>query len=167
MTEKQTAMEQHIHVLSTGVRVHLGTVSLAALTDAQRHIQQPPIPKSVNPETGKEEENPEHPDYLAAVEQANLERADAVMETLAIFGVELVDDLPDDDKWLRRLQLLERRGRLSLKGFNLEDDVDLEFLFIKYIALALSDWTVLFESAGMGEAVVSEMMDAFGEVAGE
>jgi len=163
MSEEQTTMEQHIHVLSTGIRVHLGTVSLAAITDAQKRVEQPLVPKVFNKETGQEEEDREHPDYLAAIENANMERADAVMETLALFAVELVDELPDDDKWLRRLKLLERRGRLSLEGFNLEDDVDLEFLFTKYVALSLPDWTLLFQQAGVGEDVVSEMMEALTE----
>ena len=167
MSEKQTIMEKHVHVLSTGVRVRLGTVSLAAITDAQKRIQQPPIPRTVNQETGQEEADPQHPDYLAACELANMERADAVMETLALFGIDLIDGLPEDDRWLRRLKLLERRGRLDLAGFDLEDDVDLEFLFTKYVALSLPDWTQLFKSAGVGEGVVTEMMESFGEGVGE
>ena len=167
MSDEQTTMEQHIHTLSTGVRVHLGTVSLAAITEAQKNVKQPLVPKVLNKETGREEEDQEHPDYLAAIENANMERADAMMEILALFAIDLVDGLPDDDKWLRKLKLLERRGRLSLEGFNLEDDADLEFLFTKFVALSLPDWTLLFQQAGMGEGVVSEMMDAFAEGVGE
>jgi len=167
MTEEQSTMEQHIHTLSTGVRVHLGAISLATLTDAQKRIEQPPIPKVLNPETGREEEDREHPDYLVARERADMERANAVMETLALFAVELVDGLPQDDRWLKKLRLLERRGRLDLAGFDLEDSVDLEFLFTKYVALSLPDWTTLFQLAGMEETVASEMMNALGEVSRE
>jgi len=167
MTEEQTTMEQHIHVLSTGIRVHLGTVSLAAITDALKRIEQPPIPKILNEETGREEEDRKHPDYLAALDRTNMERAAVMMEVLALFGVELVDELPDDGKWLKRLELLERRGRLSLEGFNLEDKVDLEFLFTKYVAMSLPDWTQMLNSVGMGEDVVMEMMEAFAEMTGE
>jgi hypothetical protein len=167
MLEEQTTMEQHIHTLSTGVRVRLGTVSLAAITDAQKRIQQPPVPRIMNQETGREEEDAEHPDYLAACELANMDRADAVMETLALFGIDLIDPLPEDGKWIRKLKLLEKRGRVDLGDFDLEDDVNLEFLYIKYVALSLPDWTQLFRSAGMEEGVVAEMMEAFAAGAGE
>jgi len=167
MTEEQSTMEQHIHVLSTGVRVHLGTVSLAALTDALKRIEQPSVPKVLNQETGREEEDREHPDYLAALDRANMERAVVMMDVLALFAVDLVDGLPENDRWLKRLQLLERRGRLDLTNFNLEDTVDLEFLFTKYVALSLPDWTEILSTAGMGEDVVMEMVEAFAEMIGE
>lgn len=141
--------------LSTGVIVKLGNVSPATLTDAQSRIEYPPIPIWFNPDKDREEENPQHPDYIAACNHIDQLRAVALMDTLALLGIELVEGLPEDDKWLRQLKQLDRFGHIDLSGFDLEDDLDQEFLYKKHIALGQTDWQLMFQLAGVDEAAVA------------
>jgi len=99
----------------------------------------PPVPVVWIEAKEREEENPNDPRYIEAVEEVQRKRADAIFDALCTFGVELVDGLPEDEKWIKRLKLLERRGSLNLSGFDLNDDFDLEFLYKRYVAVAGTD----------------------------
>ena len=129
--------------LSTGVRVRLHPVSSHLVDDLKGAIEDPPVPVVFIEAKGREEENPNDPAYLQAIERANQKRGEAVLDAIYLFGVELADGLPEDDAWLRRLRMLEKRGHLSLDGFDLQDEFDLEFLFKKYVAVAGADLDIM------------------------
>ena len=90
-----------IHVLSTGIRVKLSSVSGTLIDDLRAAIEDPPIPVVYIDEKSREEENPNDPAYLAAVEEANRRRGVAMLDAIMIFGMELVDGMPKDDVWSR------------------------------------------------------------------
>ena len=125
--------------LSTGVVVRLHPVSSSLVEEMKAAIEMPKVPVVYIEEKEREEENPNDPRYIEAVEEVNRKRADAIFDALCTFGVELVDGLPEDGLWIKKLKLLERRGALDLSGFNLEDEFDLEFLYKRYVAVAGTD----------------------------
>ena len=125
--------------LSTGVRVRLHPVSSSLVEEMKGAIKMPPVPKVWIEAKEREEENPNDPRYLDEVAEVERKRADAIFDALCTFGVELLDGLPEDGTWLRKLKLLEKRGALDLSGFDLEDDFDLEFLYKRYVAVAGTD----------------------------
>lgn len=131
--------ESTIVTLSTGVVVELHPVSSSLVEEMKAAIEMPPVPVVWIEEKEREEENPNDPRYIEAVEEVQRKRADSIFDALCTFGVELVDGLPEDDVWLKKLKLLERRGALNLSGFNLEDEFDLEFLYKRYVAVAGTD----------------------------
>lgn len=135
--------EDALVTLSTGVRVRLHPVSGSLVEDLKAAIPDPPVPVVWIEAKEREEENPNDPRYLAAVEKTRQERGDAVLDALIMFGVELVDGLPEDDTWLKKLRLLEKVRQLDLSGFNLKDDFDLEFLYKRYVAVAGADLQML------------------------
>lgn len=141
MVEAEAGPElpQGIVELSTGVRVRLHPVSSHLVDDLKQAVEDPPVPMVFIEAKGREEENPTDPQYLADVERANQKRGEAVLDAVYLFGIELVDGLPEDDVWLKRLRWLEKRERISLDGFDLEDDFDLDFLYKKYVAVAGAD----------------------------
>jgi hypothetical protein len=129
--------------LSTGVVVRLKPVSSSLVEEMRNAIDMPEVPKVWIEAKEREEENPNDPRYIAAIEETNSKRAEAVFDALCIFGVELVDGLPEDDSWIKQLRLLERRGSMDLSGFDLKDEFDLEFLYKRYVAIAGADLNLI------------------------
>ena len=131
--------ESTIVTLSTGVVVQLHPVSSSLVEEMKAAIKMPPVPVVWIEAKEREEENPNDPRYIEACEEVQRKRADAIFDALCTFGVELVDGLPEDDTWIKKLRFLERRGTLDLSGFNLTDEFDLEFLYKRYVAVAGTD----------------------------
>ena len=156
----------NIHTLSTGVRVRVSQVNPATLTDIQMRIQNPSVPtRVVAGEFGafsEGEPNPEHPDYVAECQLKDMERASAMMDVIAMLCVELVDGLPKDDRWVKKLRLLSKIGQLDLSGFDLDDEDDREFLYKKHIAPSTEDWVTLFKLARVPQEVTAQMESAAG-----
>ena len=145
-TAKRLASGQgdtEIVTLSTGVVVRLKPVSSSLVEEMKAAIPMPDVPVVWIEAKEREEENPNDPRYIEAVEEVNRKRADAIFDALCTFGVELVDGLPEDDLWLKKLKLLSTRGSLDLSGFDLEDDFVLEFLYKRYVAVAGTDLQVI------------------------
>jgi hypothetical protein len=130
---------EDVFTLSTGVVVRLHPVSSSLVEEMKGAVKMPDVPKVWIEAKEREEENPNDPQYIEQVEACTAKRADAIFDALCMFGVELVDGLPDDDSWLKKLRMLERRGRMDLSGFDLDDEFDLEFLYKRYVAVAGAD----------------------------
>ena len=129
--------------LSTGVVVRLKPVSSSLVEEMKGSIKMPPVPKVWIEAKEREEENPNDPRYIEQVEEVNSKRSDAIFDALCMFGVELVDGLPEDDTWTKRLKMLERRGHLDLSDFDLKDDFDLKFLYKRFVAVAGADLNLI------------------------
>ena len=162
---KRIASEQGdgtvVVTLSTGVRVRLSPVSSSLVEDMKLVIKLPPVPVVWIESKEREEENPNDPRYIEAMNEAQVLRSDAIFDALCTFGVELVDGLPEDDLWLRKLKLLEKRGRMDLSGFDLEDDFDLEFLYKRYVAVAGADLAIIGGLHGMRPLEVARQRATF------
>lgn len=130
-------------VLSTGIRVRLNPVSSALVEEIKSSVPMPDVPKVYIKEKEREEENPNDPAYIEAVEVANAKRSDAMFDALVLFGIELVDGLPEDDLWLKKLRRLERKGHLDFSGLDLDDEFDLEYLYKRYVAVAGADLSIV------------------------
>ena len=123
--EQRKADEPVVVTLITGAKATLLPVPPSLVQDVQVRIKDPPVPKFFNEDKGREEENPNHPSYLAALEQAESERVQATLNATIMFGVELEEGFEIDEKWVKKLKML---------GFEIdEDDPDaLEFAYKKY-----------------------------------
>jgi hypothetical protein len=97
-------------------------------------IREPEVPVWHNEDKGRDEPNPSDPEYLAAIEEAERLRGIASIDTMALFGID-IDGLPDDDKWLKKLTLMEKRGLLDLSDYDLEDEEEKEFVYKRFVAL--------------------------------
>lgn len=153
--------------LSTGYLAEISPVSLSILNDVQLAIEMPKVPTFMNEEKGRVEENPNHPDYLKAVEECEQRRNLAAADAMIMFGVQLVDRegnhyaYDDDVRWLKKLQHFQRMGILKLDDYDLEDDFDLEFLFKKYIAVGAGDIMTIGKMSGVDEEAVQEAQASF------
>lgn len=159
--KEREAAGQEVITFSTGVRVRLHPVAASLITDVTGRIEDPPVPKWFNPDKEREEENPSDPAYTRALQQADMKRGLAAVDAMVLFGVELVDGLPEDTGWLRNLRHMERLGHLNLSGYDLEDEIDLEFLYKRYIAVASPDLQRVMTLSGLRQEDVARAERSF------
>lgn len=126
-------------LLSTGVRARLKSVSATLIDSVTSRIVDPPIPRVYIEEKGREMANPDDPDYQAALAENQRLRGLAALDAIIMFGVELADPVPADGKWLERLRFMEKRGLLSLAEYNLDDPMELEFVYKRLVAVSPAD----------------------------
>jgi hypothetical protein len=89
--------------LGSGAQIETRVVSGLDLRRAQLRIPDPPVPKSYIRSRDTWEDNPMHPDYLAAQKRVAIQRAEIVGLELVRIGCTLLTPLPPDDGWLRRI----------------------------------------------------------------
>lgn len=126
-----------------GVRARLVQVPEGVLEDAERRIPEPVIPVIKDEAEGTEFENPNDPAYLREVEQYRLKQGIAAIEAMCLFGVELLNELPADNTWRKKLQYLEKRGHIDLAWVDWDDPMELEFVFLRYAFLTVDDITYI------------------------
>ena len=122
---------------------------------------EPRVPMWYNPDKEREEPNPNHPDYLEAVERYEREQYGITFDCYAMFGVELVGGLPEDDGWLKKLKLMQRLGRLDLSAYDLEDDIDLEFVYKRHFAMGNEDYVAVGLISGINPEEVRRAARGF------
>jgi hypothetical protein len=151
------------HVLSTGVRVRLSPVSMTLLQETQQAIPDPEVPMWENVDKGTFEPNPDHPDYLKALNKADVDRNRAALDTMIMFGVELLDGIPDDG-WVDKLRFSKRLGisTVDVDDFDLESDIEKKYLYTRYVAVSTKDMvTVMNACAGVSEEEVAAAVRSF------
>ena len=151
----------NVITLSTGIKAILRPVSASLLQDVMSRIVDPAEPWIMNEEKGRKEIDPYDADYLATIAKNNQERARASMDAMAMFGIELIDGLPEDDAWLKRLRQFERLGYLDLKQFDLEEAIDQEFLYKRYIALGNQDLMAIGQMSGIRQGDIEKAEASF------
>ena len=148
-------------VLSTGIRVKLCPVSSSLVEELRSSVKMPDVPVVYIEAKDREEENPNDPIYIGLVQEAMRKQSDAMLDALILFGIELLDGLPDDNGWLDRLKFIEKRGTLDLSGFDLSNDFDLEFLYKRYVAVAGADLSMISQLHGFRPLEVARARKMF------
>lgn len=152
--------------LSTGHRAYLAAVSASIIDEATSKVQYPDVPTYYIEQKDKHEPNPNDESYIKACAEVDQKRALAGVDAMIMFGLELIDedDQPlviESGRWLKRLQLLERMGNISLSVFDLDSEVDLEFLYKKYVAVAATDIGKIAAASGVSEEDVEQAQESF------
>lgn len=127
--------------LDNGVRVKVHAVPAALIDDVTRNIPTPDVPVWHNAEMERDEPNPNDPAYQKALAEADRLRATAMIDACVIFGIELLDGVPDGDGWLTNLKFLEKRGQIDLSGYDLEDPLEREFVYKRFVVAPI--WLIM------------------------
>jgi hypothetical protein len=143
-----------------GVNVRLVAVPVGLIQDAQSRLKIPKVPTFFNDSKGREEENPVDPDYLMKVDKYNEDRGIAALDTMLMFGIE-IDGLPENDSWLKKIKWLHKRGTLDLSAVDFDDEIDLEFLFKKYVVGTRDVITDISKIAGVGREAIAQAKAGF------
>ncbi len=146
--------------LTTGVIGRIVPIGASLIDDVVASIPDPKIPTFFNEDKQREEENPTDPAYLEALAATQRKRAIAAMETLLLFGLEL-QEIPPDESWLPRLRYMEKRGHISLEGYDLDDPLEKELLYKKYVAVGTADLIKIGQHAGLNSRDVKEEASRF------
>jgi len=160
--------EVAIVTLSTGYRAKLSAVSASLIGDVTSMIKNPPVPTWHNEDKDRDEPNPGDPSYIVALADTERRRGEAAMDALIMFGVELIDPIPEDGKWLKKLKFMEKRGLLLLSAYDMNDPDDVEFLFKRYIAVSADDLITVGKFSGIrGDDVTSAEASFRGNAGGD
>lgn len=165
-TAKDTNDENQVVMLSTGIKAILHPVSARLLQSVMSRISEPQVPILMNEEKGRKEEDPFDADYLKAKAETNQKKAAASLDTFAMFGIELVDGLPESNEWLAQLKLFDTMGYLDLKEFDLEDATTKEFLYKRFIALGNTDIIRISQMSGIRKEAIDAAVSSFPSQAG-
>ena len=151
--------EDGIVTLSTGVRARIIPVASPLIDEINSRIPDPPVPVQVI--DGQEHANPLHPEYQRGMRDASNKRTSAVQDAFVMFGVELVDGVPEDDEWIKKIKFMERRGALDLSCYKLEDPIDREFVYKRFIAVSSKDTRKIGVASGVLSEDIDRAMDSF------
>jgi len=152
--------EDEFQLLSTGYWAKIVPVGATLIQEASRSVQDPPIPV-VRDEVQGDIENPMDPNYARAMEAAEARRETVATDTIIFFGVKLRDPIPPKEEWLKLLQWREKKGTLDLSSYDLDDELDLELMFKKYIAVGTMDLIRIGAMAGLQQGDVEAAMASF------
>lgn len=140
--DRKMDKDDAITLSSSGVRVRIKGVSPSLIQDVISRIKPPKIPIWYNEKKGRDEPNPNAPDYLQACQQFELDQAAAATNAAMMFGLELVDGLPEDDSWLDDLEFIGVE-------VDRENPRAIELTYKKHIAVG-STGDMMLVQAGMG-----------------
>jgi hypothetical protein len=143
-----------IVTLSTGVRVKVHAVAASLIDQVTAKIHDPDPPKWYNEDKGREEPNYSDPVYIRDLGEAERARGIAAMDALIMFGFELVDGVPEDDIWVKKLDML---------GVEIDsgNDLEVEFAYKKYIASSTGDITLVTAKSGISAEDVEAAEKSF------
>lgn len=122
-------------VLRSGARIRVGRVPQILVSDAVSRVDPPEIPMWWNEDKQRNEPNPNSPSYLREVELYEKDQSQAAIDACILWGVELLDPVPDPATWLPKIKFMAKRGHLSIDGYDLDDPLELEFLYKRYVAV--------------------------------
>lgn len=151
--KEQTSSSDDEILVRHGVRGRLVPVSVGLVQDVLRKLEQPVVPTWQNPDKGREEENPNDPAYLRALDRYRTEQSAHTTEALLMFGIELLDPPPKDGEWLGRLRLMCKLNTLDLSWVDDWDDATTqEFLFKRYVWSQRGDIKAIDQLSSIEEA---------------
>ena len=151
-----------ITTTQSGYRVKLVPVAANVLREAMARIPDALTRTFTNPNDGKEYENPAHPEYILEVKQVQEERTKASMNAMMLFGIELLDDIPEDNEWLEKCRFAKIITEEEYKEATSADGKFMrEMLFKNYV---VSDFAVINQIASMSgvtEEMIAQARDSF------
>ena len=113
--------------------IRVKPIPAAIITDVTNRIPDPPIPMWYNKEMERNEANPNDPEYARSKSEVERKRGEAMIDATILFGIELVNGIPPKEEWLPRLQFMVKRGQLDLSTYDLDDPLEIEYVFKRYV----------------------------------
>ena len=149
-----------IVTLQNGYRVQFCPVPQNAIINAAQKIRDPKPPLKPHPSDPKRAPvpSPDAPEYLAILSENELKRSDAIQDILFSFGMELVDPLPEDDKWMYKLAM---NGLIKKDKIAEADELQKELCYKKYMVADAQVYSELAKRMGISEEGIAQASAAF------
>lgn len=146
------------YILSSGARAVIQPVAPALIDGVTGKIKNPEPPTFHNVDKGRDEPNFLDPTYTAQLAEAERMRGQAAIDAIIMFGVELIDPVPDG-MWYKKLQMLgvvdEKRAYESL------DEFEKQLLYLKYVAVSNKDIQEIMRMSGVRQEDIQAAEDSF------
>lgn len=160
----EVAQEAHkseeVITLQSGYKARLIAVAPSLLQEVNRRIKEPPVP-IIEREDGKKVENNTDRKYLLQLQEVANARTEAMMDIMVLMGVDLIDPVPPDEKWLGKLEYLEKKGHIDLKEYDLSNPMEREYVFKRFIAVGTKDLKEIMKLIGVGEEEIRTSEESF------
>lgn len=121
---------ENLITLSTGVVLGVKKVNRSLLADIIARYSAPTIPTFYNADKGREEENPNDPEYVRKLQTYQTKLGNDINNAIILDGTEIESapeglELQDNPRWLRRMKL---------KGYDIDSE-DARYLYwVKFVA---------------------------------
>lgn len=158
---RQTQLPDDGVIKKNGLRIRIESVPVNLLDDVTSRIKDPRPPMVMIESKGREEPNESDPQYLEDLQEAENTRNRAVMDAMVLFGIELLDGLPEDGNWIKKLKYMERLERLDLSNYDLDDELDKEFLYKRYIIADADVIRLISEASGVSPREIEKIEGSF------
>lgn len=160
--------DENPEMLSTGIRAKFRPVSATLIDAVTSKIKDPAVPRVFIVEKDREVPNPDDPDYQTALAEAARKRGLAALDALIMFGVELLDPVPESRHengkptgWYAKLCLLEKQGMIDLSDYDVSEPDVAEFLYKRFIAVSPTDIDRLNRMNRVGQEDVTRAERSF------
>lgn len=153
--------KEAIITLSGNVRAKIVGVPATLIDEVSSRVKDPDVPMWRNEEKDREEPNPSDPKYIKELSEAARQRGLAAVDAMCMFGVELIDPVPDKDTWLKKLQYMEKHGRMDLSSYDLNDPMDIEYLWKRFIAVDATVIQAITRLSGISAEDIAEAERSF------
>jgi hypothetical protein len=150
--------------LSNGIVLEVSPMPPMLLNSVMNSVPVPDVPKVWLEDKQREEENPNHPAYIQALQDRQLVIAKATADLImaACTKVKYVPDGvvgPKDDSWLRL-------AKMAMIDFNPADEIERYLAWMRVYAVATLDdmnktQSIPLQLAGISEAEVEEVTESF------
>lgn len=149
--------------LASGVVLNVHKTPTMLIGDLTRRFPRPKPPKWFNPDTGKEEDNPDHPAYVQALSDWQMELSMSMLDNMIIQGTEIVSvpegfSKVDDTDWSERIEA---------GGFVITNKAKRYLAWVKYVACGEDDDDIsllteeIGKMSGVSEKDVDTSLDRF------
>lgn len=158
-------------VLSNGITLEVKAVPPMLVDALNAEYAPPDAPMWLNPDKGREEPNPNDPDWVRAVEKLENQRQDAVNNLVLAAGTKLKLPLPEgrvgpeNDEWL---EIVKLTAELTGKDIEVptEPGIKRYLAWLRYYAIETGTdfglvMNLVLELAGISEQEVTEALNKF------
>lgn len=161
---KSKALELPTEIrLRNGVLLGIRPMPPLLLNSVANSIPEPEVPVFFNDEKGRDEENPNHPNYVKALEERNREINLATIN-LILYACTYIKEIPEgvekptDEGW-------HRLARMAGIDFNPEEEAECYLTWLRCMVETGNDLlklqTLPLQLAGVTEEEVDDLMESF------
>lgn len=161
---KEEERRETDYICRNGLHVRIKKINGRIMVDAVKKLPVPKVPKVWMEEKGREEENPNHPDYQEAIASYTFAQEEIAFNVTFALGVDVID-IPDS---LEPIESTEWSDRLKEAWEMSGIDIDIpaegnrrKVLWLKYYAIPDEDeqTEILTRVLEMGGGVIAEKVE--------
>jgi len=144
--QKQNQDADMERVLKSGARIRICRVSQLLIDEAVNEVKEPNVPTYFDEDRQITLPNPDSAQYKKDIAEYERAQFRATFDAALLWGIELVDGVPEDDTWIKKLRFFAKRNKqVDIDQYDLDDELEREFAYKKFIAVDADELTEFME----------------------